>query len=421
MVGQMNTSGGAATPVTSGLLGIEVGRSLVRLALLDDSAKRVLNIVERPIAKAGGPRDPIEEEASTRQAIEEGLDRLSVDGSSQLRVGVTIGFRNCGVGSGPALEGWLISLSEEIDQPIISTDGDGVSYCPSQWLAFTRQVLEPTVVSANSILLAPVAASRVLGPVQSVSMKLGSGIAWSARILNNQVLEAFETLDGALDEPIHLLVDNDAQLVTSLTGVEIDQELCRNRGISEAALAPCVGAAVSLLDVDGANLLDGSPVGSARREFDIDLRGGPFDTWDGGNGIDSPAPPASATVAPSAGPVDTEALLDRGGASAPAPAPADFAAGAPYDETYKLRKLPRTVARSKELPDEGQYQRPTANGSYQAASQQHGNAPLMPTDYAEVDALGHDEALDNRGFQISDFLLGALGMLAIVLFVALLL
>ena len=241
-----------------GLLGVEIGRSKVRLALLDEQGRFVRDAVERPITTAGGPRKPISETASTRAALEMALGRLNIADRRSLMVGVTIGFPHCGVGSGPAITDWLTNLSSEVGEPILCAGQTGISYAPIRSLDFVGDVFRGLELPVDRVELAPVAASRCLKLAAS-SMTLGSGIAWSARLLNNEVLEAFETVDSSFDEIIHFSSGGREQILDHL-GVDIDPVTCRDRGVSVPALAPAVGVALGLIKADPQNLMQARQV-----------------------------------------------------------------------------------------------------------------------------------------------------------------
>ena len=355
--------------VGTGLLGIEIGRNKVRMALLDPDAKVVDDAVERPIAKGGGPRDPIEEESSTRAAIEAGFDRLGLTTAVPLMVGVTIGFPHCGVGSGPALRDWLADLSLELGEPIVHVGDHGVSYAPMHCIDFVRRVFEPIPLHLDRIELAPVAASRMLESLRSGAVTLGSGVAWSARILDRDVLEAFEIIDGAFDEVLQVVSNGLVIPIEHLEGVFVDEELCRNRGLSVGSLGPAVGVAVALHDSPHANLLDGQLVGGQARVS------GPFPR------VESRMVPAPVSAQERPGPVSgptrrwepAEEFMAPAPTPAPAPAPAAF--GLPeerprgngwdgleggefgygqdlYDDTvtYKLRRQPAAAWPGEQQP-----------------------------------------------------------------------
>lgn len=418
-----------------GLLGIEIGRNKVRMALLDPDAKVVDDAVERPIVKGGGPRDPIEEESSTRAAIEAGFERLGLTTAVPLMVGVTIGFPHCGVGSGPALRDWLADLSAELGEPIVHVGDHGVSYAPIHCIDFVRRVFEPIALHLDRIELAPVAASRMLESLRSGAVTLGSGVAWSARILDRDVLEAFEIIDGSFDEVMQVVSNGVAHPVEHLEGVFVDEELCRNRGLTVGSLAPAVGVAVALHDSPFANLLDGQLVGNQAPS----RVSGPFPRLESSRTVPAPLAPEDRPVS---GPSSRWDVADDLMNTQPAPAPAqsmmsagtdqrprgngwdgleggEFGYGDHYDDTvtYKLRRQPGAAWPPEHRgfehdPVQWAPERPEPRVIQQQAPPRD--------DLAGIEKFSpQPTSLDGGGFHVSDFLLGALLMLAIALTAAL--
>jgi hypothetical protein len=415
-------SGGALSQNVDGeLLGVEIGRNKVRLVVLDWRANKVRDAVERPIAKAGGPRDPIEQEFSTRSAIEAGLERLDVIELSGMAVAATIGFPNCGVGSGPALQEWLESLGDDLDEPVMFTGTGGISYAPASCVDFVKRVFEPTGLGLNRVELAPVAAARVLKSVRSGAITLGSGVAWSARLLDNQVLEAFETVDGSFNDELQVMINGIGQPITSLDGFDIDPSFGPNRGLSAAALAPSVGVAVALLDRGGPNLLAGRSTGNgepiadespARQASQVTVAAGadpPTEAWSGSDAAE-PAAPESDPVAPDVD-LDENGFDDRFDPQIDdLGLIQDELRALRTDETYQLRRPPRAIERSREL--RSVRSTPPDNRADEVGRSREGA-------FDRIEAFAHPEPKPDDGFHIADFLLGALLMLAVVLAIAL--
>lgn len=383
------TNSGLAGEVDSGLLGVEIGRNKVRLSLLDPNGGEVLDMVERPIAKAGGPRDPIEQEVSTRAAIVAALDRLGLPDGANLLAGATMGFSNCGVGSGPALQGWLESLSDEIGEPLVLVGEVGISYAPARCVEFVQRVFDESGLRLDRVELAPVAAARVMGHVTSAALSLGSGIAWTARVLDDEVLEAFEAADGPFDDDLRLVGNGSVPPALSLLeGVAIDEALCRNRGVSITALAPAAGVALGLLSEDNTNLLDGQSV--YRSEPRINTTPPP---------VRAPRPSPSAGTSFSREPV-VAVDYDQLGRSTAGSEPGDWPVATSKD-TYELQRIPETID-----PRALERDRPFTSGPDQGEE----------IDGIEAFAYAEDRA---DGIKGGDVFLGALAMLAVVLVVAL--
>ena len=369
-----------------GPIGVELGRSKVRVSLLDRSGRELIDVVERPIAKAGGPRDPIDQEASTRAALLAALDRMGIPAGSDLFAGATIGFSNCGVGSGPALRGWLESLSEDLAEPIMIVGDVGVSYAPARCVEFVQRVFEDSGLHLDRVELAPVAAARMMGGLSSGTVSLGSGVPWTARVLDGQVLEAFEAGDGEFDRDVRVTANGGAAVSpSSLHGVTVAEPLCRNRGVSVAALAPAAGVAVGIMSGERTNLLEGST-----------LNGPSVRAVTSARTVRHPPAPATsfsreATVAPP---------IER---SAPAVAPSHTGEWARPDVTSDTYRLDR-------MPDE-----------FGAPDDPYALDDLgdTPDEFAGIEAFAYEEERESRGFNLTDFAIGALAMLAVVLIIVL--
>ncbi|MEM7274549.1 MAG: hypothetical protein AAF547_15795 [Actinomycetota bacterium] len=242
-----------------GLLGVEIGATAVRLALLDSAAAQVTDAVERPIGVGDGSLDTMAE-ARLQTALLGALDVLGLAEATPLLMGVTIGMSNCGVGSGPALTRWLENLSARLDQQFVSVGDQGVSYAPLDVVAFLKRVFEPLPLHVDRIELAPVAACRLIEPLHPGEVTIGSGLAWSARVIGNEVVEAYEITGGAADQLISVASGGAMQPIERLTGVVIDETLAERRNLDPRALAPAVGVAKGLLTSPPSNLLAASLV-----------------------------------------------------------------------------------------------------------------------------------------------------------------
>jgi hypothetical protein len=298
----------------------------------------------------------------------------------------------------------------------------GDSYAPARWVDFVQRVFDPTVLRLDRVELAPVAASRVLGPVKSGSLTLGSGVAWSARILDNDVLEAFETIDGVFDDVVQLVSDGREGPIDRLTGVYVDETLCRDRGVSVSSLAPAVGVAIALLGIDQSNLLDGTTVvgeGIASRvpsaHRDARAVSSPLGVpqsspaMGGGGWAVEEAP--SAFPSPALAEYDEFGRDPRRSGPIPANTMGSGPLGRPIEDAYALGRRPGDLQRSRE-PVTGSHPAVRIPGP--------GERPLGPRTrdgLAGIEAFAHPSEADGRSgpFHVSDFMLGALGMLAVVL------
>ncbi|MEM7339360.1 MAG: hypothetical protein AAF467_11980 [Actinomycetota bacterium] len=380
------------------LMGVEVGRSKVRIVTIDPADCSVSDVVERPIAKVGGPRDPIEQELSTRAAIEAALDQMGLGEGASLAVAATMGFPNCGVGSGPALRGWLQSLSVDLDEPMAMAGSRGVSYAPLRYVEFMQQVFASTGLKLDRIELAPVAAVRVTGRLRSAALTLGSGITWSARVLDSQVLEAFETTEGAIDDAVQVTLPGGAPTTPEvLDQITVDEFLCRNRGVQVAALAPAAGVALGLLDADPSNLLTGERIYGTQPDY----APGPVDDDVSGHDL------LDATAA--------EHALDDVQLEAEAADPHPVVTVENH-ATRQLQRVPRSLQRSQEYPaitpDQIRHQSSLRREEPEAEPE-----PGPESHFDAIAAFAHPdgELKTESGFNWTDFLIGALAMTAVVL------
>ena len=350
-----------------GLLGIELGANAVRLVLLDSEATMVTDAVQRPIGVGDGNLDR-SAELHLQTALLAALDALGLSEPTPLLMGVTVGMANCGVGSGPALRDWLENLSTRLGQPFLCAGNRGVSYAPADVVAFLRRVFEPLPLHLDRIELAPVAASRVVAAMHPGAITLGSGMAWSARVVGHEVLEAYEIAGGPIDQTLSVANGADSLPIEHLEGVEVDPELCRQRGVELGSLAPAVGVALALRTSPPTNLLAAEAVGVAPNQT-VPVR------------------------------------------SAPAPVPvADPGGDVPIQREFRdpVDRRPSYGATS--------YDQYDAYDSYEARRRSG-----EPTSGSERGAIrsSADRSDGDGGFHVSDFVLGALLMLAVVLALAL--
>jgi hypothetical protein len=363
-----------------GLLGIEIGSTAIRLVLLDSTATQVTDAVERPIGAVGRALDH-HAETGLQTALLAALEAVGLSEPTPLLTGVTVGLPECGVGSGPALTGWLEDLSRKLGQQFLCAGERGKSYAPLATSTFLRRVFDPLPLHLDRVELAPVAACRVMAPLHPGTVSLGSGVAWSARVLGNEVLEAYEIAGGPVDQVLSVVTGEGTVPIAGLEGVEVDEELLRRRDLDLAALAPAVGVAVALHTTPPTNLLAAGVVGQA-----------------------ASARAASRPSAPTA--------VSQQGAVDPMADDPRFASPGSYRERDDRRPLP-----DQQWDPTG----PAVSERYPAYA-----APAWDADdaYRPVPvrgAAGVVRAAPDAGFHVSDFVLGALLMLLLVLTAALVL
>ncbi|MEM9563875.1 MAG: hypothetical protein AAGA93_14735 [Actinomycetota bacterium] len=368
-----------------GLLGIEIGATAVRLVLLDSEATSVTDLVERPIGSGDGSLDQ-SAELRLQTALLAALDAIGLSEPTPLLMGVSIGMANCGVGSGPALRDWLENLSGRLGQPFLCAGNPGVSYAPADVVSFLRRVFEPLPLHLDRIELAPVAASRVIPAMHPGAITLGSGMAWSARIVGHEVLEAYEIAGGPVDQTLTVATGADAESIEQLEGIEVDPELCRERGLTVGALAPAVGVALALRTSPPTNLLAAEPVGV------------------------TPGPAVGSRSAPTREPQ-------------PVPAsPAMRSTESSGQTDVRTMPVQRWDPARAEGWDPVEQRQPPGVDAYDRYDDYQ--ALRRSADFAPGAAAGgrrhpRDHSQADSGFRVSDFVLGALLMLAVVLTLAL--
>jgi hypothetical protein len=204
--------------------------------------------------------------------------------------------------------------------------------------------------------------------------------------------------------------------IDRLTGVYVDETLCRDRGVSVAALAPAVGVAIALLGIDQSNLLDGttivgdeiaSRVPSGHREARAAAPMAPSHLPPpmGGGGWAVDEAPSVFPAPPLAEYDDYGRDLRRSGPLGSGPL------GRPIEDPYALGRRPGELQRSRE-PITGSHPAVRIPGP--------GERPLGPRSrdgFGGIEAFAHPADADRAGgpFHVSDFMLGALGMLAVIL------
>jgi hypothetical protein len=302
----------------------------------------------------------------------------------------------------------LEEMSEELGEPVVFIGDPGISYAPTRYLDFVEGVFVDSGLDLLAVELAPVAASRMFGSLPSGAMTLGSGVAWSARILHDHVLEAFES-EGPFDEVVHVAARGAPRPLGALAGVDVDERLCQTRRVSAGALAPAVGAALSLLGPPRTNLLYGEstygPLGSYPGS-DLVSAASPrapdrgIDE-DSGNG-ESARRKESGRFNPS----ETYQLQRFSGS-----APSDRSDVRPPDRS-DVRLSDRSDVRPKARRESAS--RPSPFDDDLVADESSSSAF---DDLAGIEAFAHPGEPPPRSFSFTDFLLGALVMLAIVLVV----
>lgn len=249
------------------ILGIELGRHSVRGACLDPNRAVVTALAEVPIADGAGTSvDGVLRMATVAPAVEELLSVLAVGDRSQLRVGFTIGPRNAGVGSGPAMTSWLESQAVALQESMQCSGGLGIAFVPCRAVDEALKLARETGVELARVDLAPVAAARAIGDQVDDRMLVGSGHGWQSRMRDLEVLEAMECDSVADDAPLCLVSgDGATRPIDGYGWVEPASELVA-QGVDFGLMATAVGAAIGVAYDSPANLLLGKVVPSGAGE-----------------------------------------------------------------------------------------------------------------------------------------------------------
>jgi hypothetical protein len=213
------------------------------------------------------------------------------------------------------------------------------------------------------------------------------------------VLEAYEIAGGPIDQILSVSDGNESTPIERLEGVEVDPELVRQRDLTVGALAPAVGVALALRTSPPTNLLAAQSIGASPAAVPA-ARPVPIP-------VDDPDPVAAGVRArggPGLAPVDRSTAPQRWDpAGGDAWNPGDVRPGRggdPYthDEGYDDYRS-----------YDGYDDYDGARWNREARPGPAGPAGRRPAGRSEPDG----------GFHVSDFALGALLMLAVVLTLAL--
>ena len=240
------------------ILGIEVTPTVVRAVRLDRDARSVIGAAECPVLAVGDAvtLDP----ASIGPALDEVMYQLEIDDRSRHLAGVSIGPPRAGVGSGPALPAWLEHRARQLGENMVCSGKLGISFCPQRALDTAIMICEQANITVSRIDFAPVAAARTLQPGTD-TLTVGSGRGWRARLRDDEVLEALENTEIAVDDPLRVITpDGMAVSIDEFHGVSVDSGVGIGTDDDFGHLASAVGAAVGVVDGSSGNLLDGDTV-----------------------------------------------------------------------------------------------------------------------------------------------------------------
>lgn len=248
--------------VSSDILGIEVGRFVLRGVVLDAAVANVVDFAEVPLRPFPGesPRVGSANCALIGPSFEILLSRLGLDRGSVFAAGIALGPRCSGVGSGPALAEWLAAQAEGIGEALVCAGELGIAFAPKDAIDGAASMARSVGLGLVRVDLAPVAAARVLiDPTHDVA-SVGSGVGWRARLRDLEVVEALDRADIVDDAPFQVLLpDGQIEPLTGYRRIAIPPGL-RAAGFDPGQLAVAVGSAIGVANRSGADLLNGTVI-----------------------------------------------------------------------------------------------------------------------------------------------------------------
>ncbi len=243
------------------IIGVDVGHVACRGVRIDPRSSEIVAVGEVPFGPHGIDRDGVIEPSVVAMALDTLLGRLGVGDRSQVRVGLSIGPRNSGVGSGAAMGGWLQSQATTLGQPLVCSGGLGLAFVPIRSVDQAVKTAFDIGVELARVDLAPVAAVRAVGDQVDDLICVGSGRGWQARMRDFEVLEAMENPQVGPEEPISFRTAEGATYTLARYGwVDLSVDLLRSQQVDVGRFATAAGVAVGVLYNSPANLLDGKVI-----------------------------------------------------------------------------------------------------------------------------------------------------------------
>lgn len=222
----------------------------------------IVAVAEVPFAASGVDRDGVIEPTIVSTALDTLIVRLGITDRSQARVGLTIGPRNAGVGSGPAMISWLKAQAARLRQPFVCSGGLGIAFVPIRAVDQAVKTAFDIGLDLHRVDLAPVAAVRAVGEQIDDVVCLGSGRGWQARMRDFEVLEAMENPQIGVDEPVCIVGPGRSEVVSRYGWIDLSVDLLESGQVDIARMAAATGAAVGVLYESPANLLSGKVIGA---------------------------------------------------------------------------------------------------------------------------------------------------------------
>lgn len=323
------------------IIGIEVGRVACRGVRVDARTNEVVAVGEVPFGPHGIDRDGVIEPSVVAVALDTLVVRLGIDDRSSAKVGLSIGPRNAGVGSGAEMNAWLQAQATRLGQPLVCSGGLGLAFVPIRSVDQAVKTAFDIGLDLFRVDLAPVAAVRAVGDQVDDLVCVGSGRGWQARMRDFEVLEAMENHQVGPEEPISFhAADGSTSTLARYGWVDLSADLVRSQQVDVGRLATAAGVAIGVLYNSPANLLDGKVINGGRpaaptraaperaplrAEHTIQL-----------GVIEIPATAAPATARP--------AVPDTTPAPSPAPVPSPAPAGSSSVSTLLTEPAPQRVA-----------------------------------------------------------------------------
>lgn len=243
------------------IIGVDVGHVACRGVRIDPGSSEIVAVGEVPFGPHGMDRDGVIEPSVVAMALDALLVRLGVGDRSQVQVGLSIGPRNAGVGSGAAMGGWLQSQATTLGQPLVCSGGLGLAFVPIRSVDQAVKTAFDIGVELSRVDLAPVAAVRAVGDQVDDLICVGSGRGWQARMRDFEVLEAMENPQIGPEEPISFHAADGATYTLARYGwIDLSVDLLRCQQVDVPRFATAAGVAVGILYNSPANLLDGKVI-----------------------------------------------------------------------------------------------------------------------------------------------------------------
>ncbi|MEM7326191.1 MAG: hypothetical protein AAF531_24105 [Actinomycetota bacterium] len=257
--------------MSSDILGIELGRRVVRGVRLDQYRAELTAVAECELFREGLSAEGIVDVAVFGPVLEDLLARLKVTDRSRVRIGFAVGPRNSGVGSGPAMAGWLEQQAKNLQENMQCSGGLGVAFVPTRAVDAAVKLSRDGGIDLARLDLAPVAAARAIGAQVDDRICLGSGHGWQARMRDLEVLEAKENLHVGFDDPMTLVnPKGEPRSIERYGWVEMSQGLEQAGGLNMAQMAVAVGVAIGVAYNSPADLLQSRLVPGESDETGVD-------------------------------------------------------------------------------------------------------------------------------------------------------